>query len=177
MTDGTSTHCAVPCSLCVDTVQTSPDTTTLYIHSIDLSENDDVSPVTLHGYISIKNLYTILTPSVPLSLSLENRAPLTIPLPERQTQWDGGSICWSATYWHIHIAFSSFWNANRHYSALIYIYWDESRPHACMHAARASRHASEDATAGRLAPSLSPHVRRLWLSGGSFQLIILSSRY
>jgi len=24
-------------------------------------------------------------------LSLENRAPLTIPLPERQTQWDGGS--------------------------------------------------------------------------------------
>ena len=32
------------------------------------------------------------TPSVPLSLSLENRAPLTIPIPERQTQWDGGSI-------------------------------------------------------------------------------------
>ena len=32
------------------------------------------------------------TPSVPLSLSLENRAPLTIPLPERQTQWDGGSM-------------------------------------------------------------------------------------
>ena len=31
------------------------------------------------------------TPSVPLSLSFENRAPLTIPLPERQTQWDGGS--------------------------------------------------------------------------------------
>jgi len=33
--------------------------------------------------------------------------------------------------------------------------------HACMHAARASRHASDAATAGRLAPSLSPHVRRL----------------
>ena len=32
-----------------------------------------------------------VTPSVPLSLSFENRAPLTIPLPERQTQWDGGS--------------------------------------------------------------------------------------
>jgi len=31
------------------------------------------------------------TPSVPLSLSFENRVPLTIPLPERQTQWDGGS--------------------------------------------------------------------------------------
>ena len=31
------------------------------------------------------------TPSVPLSLSFENRAPLTIPVPERQTQWDGGS--------------------------------------------------------------------------------------
>ena len=34
-----------------------------------------------------------ITPSVPLSLSFENRAPLTIPLPERQTQWDGGSRC------------------------------------------------------------------------------------
>jgi len=26
-------------------------------------------------------------------LSLENRVPLTIPVPERQTQWDGGSRC------------------------------------------------------------------------------------
>ena len=32
------------------------------------------------------------THSVPLSLSFENRAPLTIPVPERQTQWDGGSM-------------------------------------------------------------------------------------
>jgi len=37
-------------------------------------------------------VYMLRTPSVPLSLSLENRAPLTIPLPERQTQWDGGSM-------------------------------------------------------------------------------------
>ena len=33
------------------------------------------------------------TPSVPLSLSFENCAPLTIPVPERQTQWDEGSKC------------------------------------------------------------------------------------
>ena len=38
------------------------------------------------------------TPSVPLSLSLENRAPLTIPVPERQTQWDGGSTLHALYY-------------------------------------------------------------------------------
>jgi len=47
------------------------------------------------------------TPSVPLSLSFENRAPLTIPVPERQTQWDGGSRPEES-----HLVVSDCWDKN-----------------------------------------------------------------